>query len=61
MDGSPPLTQRGVAPGGSFGYRFIAPDAGTFWYHPPRHTPPGLFGVLVVSEPEPVDVDQDVS
>ncbi len=35
MDGAPPLTQASIAPGASFDYRFIAPDAGTFWYHPP--------------------------
>ncbi len=36
MDGAPPLTQAPIAPGESFDYRFVAPDAGTFWYHPPR-------------------------
>jgi FtsP/CotA-like multicopper oxidase with cupredoxin domain len=61
MDGSPPLTQEGVAPGKSFDYRFIAPDAGTFWYHAPSRKPVGLYGALIVSETEPVDVDHDVS
>jgi FtsP/CotA-like multicopper oxidase with cupredoxin domain len=32
MDGVPGLTQAPVAPGASFDYRFIAPDAGTWWY-----------------------------
>ena len=34
MDGAPPLTQAAIAPGDSFDYRFAAPDAGTYWYHP---------------------------
>ena len=61
MDGAPPLTQAPVAPGESFDYRFVAPDAGTYWYHPPRPTRHGLYGVLVVTEAEPVDVDRDVT
>jgi FtsP/CotA-like multicopper oxidase with cupredoxin domain len=59
MDGVPPLTQPPVAPGESFDYRFTAPDAGTYWYHPPRLAPRGRYGVLIVNETEPVDVDHD--
>ena len=60
MDGAPPLTQATVEPGRSFDIRFTAPDAGTFWYHasPPGHD---LYGVLIVAETKPVDVDQDVT
>jgi FtsP/CotA-like multicopper oxidase with cupredoxin domain len=61
MDGAPPLTQAPIAPGASFDYRFIAPDAGTFWYHPPLPNPPGLYGSLIVTETEPVDVDQEAT
>jgi FtsP/CotA-like multicopper oxidase with cupredoxin domain len=61
MDGAPPLTQAPVAPGESFNYRFVAPDAGTYWYHPPRPMRHGLYGVLVVTEAEPVDIDRDVT
>jgi FtsP/CotA-like multicopper oxidase with cupredoxin domain len=61
MDGAPPLTQPPVAPGESFDYRFVAPDAGTYWYHPPRPMRHGLYGILVVTETEPVDVDRDVT
>jgi FtsP/CotA-like multicopper oxidase with cupredoxin domain len=60
MDGAPPLTQRPVGPGESFDYRFVAPDAGTFWYHPPRPVPRGLYGMLIVRETSPPDVDHDV-
>jgi len=67
MDGAPPLTQAPIAPGETFDYRFIAPDAGTFWYHPPDwHHPAGqtrrgLYGVLIVAETDPPDVDRDLT
>src|SRR4051812_17864595 len=35
MDGVPHLTQPPVRSGANFDYRFVAPDAGTFWFHPP--------------------------
>ncbi len=64
MDGVPGLTQDAIAPGASFDYRFRAPDAGTFWFHAPfnaaRQIARCLQGVLIVEEPEPVTVDQDV-
>ena len=34
MDGVHGLTQTVVKPGGTFTYRFTAPDAGTYWFHP---------------------------
>lgn len=58
MDGSP-LVQDPVAPGESFDYQFIAPDAGTYWYH--THTrgfeqmTRGLYGMLIVDEKIPTD------
>jgi FtsP/CotA-like multicopper oxidase with cupredoxin domain len=67
MDGAAPLTQAPVAPGETFDYRFIAPDAGTFWYHPPDwhhpvgQTQRGLYGVLIVTEADPPDVDRDLT
>jgi len=64
MDGVPHLTQMPVAPGKSFDYRFKAPDAGTFWYHTHERSSEqmgrGLYGVLIVEEPEPVAVDREV-
>ncbi|MDF2746302.1 MAG: multicopper oxidase type 3 [Propionibacteriaceae bacterium] len=60
MDGTQAV-QRPVPPGGSFEYRFLMPDAGTFWYHP--HTneteqlEKGLYGALVVREPDEVPLD----
>lgn len=34
MDGVPDLAQPPIRPGESFTYRFTAPDAGTYWFHP---------------------------
>jgi FtsP/CotA-like multicopper oxidase with cupredoxin domain len=64
MDGVPGLTQAPVAPGATFDYRFVVPDAGTFWYHPPpraggRPLDSG-YGALIVQERATVDVDHDV-
>ena len=65
MDGVAHLTQHPVAAGQSFDYRFKVPDAGTFWYHPHAHFPMqqerGLYGLLIVEEPEPVAVDREMS
>lgn len=65
MDGVGHMTQPAVQPGGSFDYRFTPPDAGTFWYHP--HTGQsweqlarGLYGLLIVDERDPPDVDRDL-
>ena len=64
MDGVPHLTQAPVEPGKSFDYRFNAPDAGTFWYHSHLYSSEqlerGLYGVLIVDEPQPVEVDRDI-
>ncbi|PTV93313.1 multicopper oxidase [Rhodobacter aestuarii] len=64
MDGVAGLTQDAVPPGETFDYNFALPDAGTYWYH--AHTNSmeqvarGLAGALIVDEPTPPDVDQDV-
>lgn len=63
MDGVANLTQAPVPPGETFAYRFTPPDAGTYWYHPHSRTweqmARGLYGALVVEEPEPPNVDVD--
>jgi FtsP/CotA-like multicopper oxidase with cupredoxin domain len=65
MDGVPHLTQAPVPPGGSFSYEFVAPDAGTFWYHPHANSPGqlgrGLYGALVVEEDAPPFADRDAT
>lgn len=64
-DGVAGLTQNAVKPGQSYTYRFIAKDAGTYWYHSHQHsydeTYHGLYGALIVSPAKPTirdDVDQ---
>jgi FtsP/CotA-like multicopper oxidase with cupredoxin domain len=61
MDGAPPLTQSPIMPGASFDYRFVAPDAGTFWYHASLSNNSSLYGAFIVEETEPADVDQEVT
>lgn len=65
MDGVPDLTQPPTAPGASFVYEFDAVDAGTFWYHPHQNgavqVGRGLYGPLIVEEPEPIAVDRDLT
>ncbi|WP_424983838.1 multicopper oxidase family protein [Maritalea sp. S77] len=56
MDGVSGLTQDPVPPGESFTYEFVAPDAGTYWYHAHHKSweqvARGLYGGLIV---EPAD------
>lgn len=63
MDGVPDLTQKLVQPGTEFLYDFELPDAGTYWYHPHNRTweqlARGLYGALIVEEPDPPKVDRD--
>ncbi len=63
MDGVPELTQPAVQPDAEFLYDFAPPDAGTYWYHSHHRTfeqmARGLYGVLVVEEPEPPEVDRE--
>jgi FtsP/CotA-like multicopper oxidase with cupredoxin domain len=64
MDGVAHLTQSPVAPGASFDYRFRPPDAGTFCYRanvlPASDADRGLYGALIVDEPQRIEVDHDV-
>jgi FtsP/CotA-like multicopper oxidase with cupredoxin domain len=65
MDGVPHLTQKPITPGGRFVYEFAVPDAGTYWYHPHQRSSEqvgrGLYGPLIVEEPDPVAVDRDLT
>ena len=62
MDGTENV-QRPVAPGETFTYRFLLPDAGTFWYHPHMNETVqlerGLYGALVVRGPEEPRLDAE--
>ena len=63
MDGVPGVTQDAIPPGGSFTYRFVPKDAGTFWFHPhvrgAEQVERGLYGVLVVDDAESLPYDRD--
>jgi len=51
-DGVAGVTQNAVKPGGTYTYRWIAPHAGTFWYHSHQmsheQVAGGLLGALVI-------------
>ncbi|WP_349359509.1 multicopper oxidase family protein [Stappia sp.] len=57
MDGVAGLTQAPIAPGETFAYDFVAPDAGTYWYHAHNKSwnqvARGLYGALIVEEEVP--------
>ncbi|GLX13821.1 copper oxidase [Pseudomonas straminea] len=57
MDGVPYVSQAPVLPGEFFDYRFVTPDAGSYWYHPHESSAKqlgrGLVGPLVIEEREP--------
>lgn len=61
MDGTG-ATQEPIEPGKSFEYRFVVPDAGTFWYHSHFNETVqlerGMYGALIVEEnSDPVITD----
>lgn len=64
MDGTGAV-QAPVAPGEVFEYRFVLPDAGTFWYHShaneTEQVEKGMYGALIVEDPaDPVFDGQKV-
>ena len=62
MDGVPPITQQPIAAGATFDYEFIAPDPGTYWFHPHvgAQLDSGLYGALIVEDPnEPLAYDDE--
>lgn len=66
MDGVAGLTQEPIEPGESFDYEFVAPDAGTYWYHAHNKSwnqvARGLYGPLIVDEDtSPFDRDHDLT
>lgn len=65
MDGVPVLTQNLIDPGNTKTYSFVAPDAGTFWYHSHyishEQVARGLMGPLIIEDDAPIDVDHDIT
>ena len=64
MDGVPGVTQEPIQPGESYEYAFTPKDPGTFWFHPhvrgSEQVEKGLYGVLIVEDPEDPEYSQDV-
>jgi FtsP/CotA-like multicopper oxidase with cupredoxin domain len=62
MDGTEAV-QPPVEPGGTFEYRFVVPDAGTFWYHShvneTEQLERGLYGALIVRSPDEPRFDRE--
>ncbi len=54
MDGVPGVTQGDIEPGDSYVYRFVVPDAGTYWFHPHHglQLERGLYAPLIVDDPD---------
>ena len=67
MDGVGGVTQEPIKPGDSFTYDFTPPDSGTFLIRPlviggsSEPSGRGLTGMLIVEEPSPPAVDQDLA
>jgi FtsP/CotA-like multicopper oxidase with cupredoxin domain len=62
MDGVPDVTQRAIARGKSFDYEFVAPDPGTYFFHPHvgLQLDHGLYAPLIVDDPaEPGGYDKE--
>lgn len=64
-DGVAGVTQDAVMPGQTFVYRFVAEQAGTYWYHTHQDSnegvAQGLFGALIVEpKDEPVPEQQEM-
>ena len=63
MDGVPGLSFNGIAPGGSYEFRFPARQAGTYWYHAHAgyQEQKGLYGPIIIDprEPEPFTYDRE--
>ena len=64
-DGVAGVTQDAVLPGGQYVYRFVVPDAGTYWYHTHqdsvRSVARGLLGALVVLPATAPPADEPVA
>jgi FtsP/CotA-like multicopper oxidase with cupredoxin domain len=63
-DGVAGVTQDAIGVGEEHTYRFVAEDAGTYWYHSHQVSHEqvigGLFGTLVVRPAEPDGTDRDI-
>jgi FtsP/CotA-like multicopper oxidase with cupredoxin domain len=64
-DGVAGVTQNAVLPGETYTYRFIAEQAGTYWYHSHQHSAEavkkGLFGALIVGQSNKPFAEKDIT
>ena len=65
-DGVPDVTQKGIEPGESYTYSFIADKIGTLWYHCHVNVPEhvglrGMWGPFIVDPLEPVAIEKEVT
>ena len=62
MDGTGDA-QRPIQPGEEFEYKFVVPDAGTFWYHSHQNETVqmerGMYGAIIVEDDSDLRVDAD--
>ncbi|MGD9618619.1 MAG: multicopper oxidase family protein [Mycolicibacterium sp.] len=64
MDGVPILTQQAVAPGETYRYQFVVPDAGTYWAHPHfgSQLDRGLYAPVIIEDPaDGADYDDELT
>ena len=61
MDGVPGMSFHGIAPGGSYLYRFPVQQAGTYWYHAhsSMQEAQGVYGAIVIDPREPDGIAAD--
>ena len=65
-DGVPDVTQKGIEPGESFTYRFVADRIGSLWYHCHVNVSEhlglrGMWGPLIVNPKEPTSLEKQVT
>jgi FtsP/CotA-like multicopper oxidase with cupredoxin domain len=65
-DGVPDVTQKGIEPGESYTYRFVADRIGSLWYHCHVNVSEhlglrGMWGPLIVTPNEPTALEQRVT
>jgi FtsP/CotA-like multicopper oxidase with cupredoxin domain len=66
MDGVPDTTQKGIEPGETFTYKFIAEPSGTLWYHchvnVNEHVAMrGMWGPFIIQPKKPIKVEREVT
>lgn len=66
MDGVPDVSQKGIEPGESFVYKFVADKPGSIWYHCHVNTAEhidlrGMWGPLIVDPKNPTDLEKRVT